>query len=429
MIAHRFLALFFSTILLLPAAFAAEQKAAPGKANEVPLEDLRIFVEAFHQIRANYVSEVTDQQLIEYAITGMLSGLDPHSSYLNSKEYKELQESTSGEFSGLGLEVAMENGYLKVISPMDDTPAQKAGIRAGDLIVKIDDHAIKSMRLDESIELMRGKKGTKVTLTILREGRDKPIVLTVKRDTIVLKSVKSRLLDNEYGYLRIAQFQEMTAEDSRTQVKAMLDKSLNQMKGLVIDLRNNPGGILNAAIEISDLFLTEGVIVYTEGRTPESREKFHATAGDILNGRPIVILINSGSASASEIVAGALQDRKRALIAGTTSFGKGSVQVILPLPGEKAIKLTTARYFTPEGRSIQAEGIKPDITIEDASLTLREESIEVKEANLSKHLANEKGDKENSEEAVDDPLLEDYQLHEALNLLKAMALAQAARKP
>ena len=419
--------LLFSSLLIFSCWANAESDSAATE-DELPLEDLRTFTEAFHQIRTNYVNEVSDQELLEYAINGMLSGLDPHSSYLNKTDYLLLQESTSGEFGGLGLEVTMENGFIKVVSPIDDTPAYRAGIQAGDLILKIDNKAVKGLKLDDSIDLMRGKKGSKVSLTIIREGMDKPLDITLKRDVIIIKSVKSRLLEKKYGYLRIAQFQNKTAKDVKTHIEKMLDDTNNQLQGLIIDLRNNPGGILNAAIDISDTFLTEGIIVYTEGRTNESKEEFHATNNALLKDKPIVILINSGSASASEIVAGALQDHNRAVIAGTTSFGKGSVQVILPLPRERAIKLTTARYYTPLGRSIQAEGIKPDIKIQSAKLTFIKDTLEIKEANLSKHLKNKNKEK-TAKNKESDPLINDYQLHEALNLLKAMVFTQKTNKP
>lgn len=414
--------LIISGLFLLNAAVNADQ-AVTNKTDKLPLEDLRTFTEAFHQIKTNYVNEVSDQELLEYAINGMLSGLDPHSSYLNKTDYLLLQESTSGEFGGLGLEVTLENGFIKVVSPIDDTPAYNAGIQAGDIILKINDNVVKGLKLDDSIDLMRGEKGSKVSLTIIREGLNKPKEITLVRDIIVIKSVKSQLLEDNYGYLRIAQFQTKTAQDVKEHLKKMLEKTQNQLQGLIIDLRNNPGGILNAAIDISDTFLTEGLIVYTEGRTAESREEFHASNNVMLKDKPIVILINGGSASASEIVAGALQDHKRAVIAGTTSFGKGSVQVILPLPHERAIKLTTARYYTPLGRSIQAEGIKPDIQIQSAKLTPINDNIEVKEANLNKHLKGKKSKPATPEKEIT-PLINDYQIHEALNLLKAMVFTQ-----
>lgn len=391
--------------------------------NQLPLEDIRMFVEVFHQIRNNYVNEVSDEELLEYAINGMLQGLDPHSAYLNENAFSELQESTSGEFAGVGLEVSMENGFVKIITPIDDTPAAKADIEPGDLIIKLDNKAVKGLNLNQAIDLMRGPEGSKLELTLLRGKRDKPINVKLTRAIIKIKSVKSQLLEDNFGYLRIAQFQSNTGDDAHKQIKKLQKKAKGTIRGLILDLRNNPGGVLTSAIEVSDVFLEDGLIVYTEGRTPNSQESFHATENSLLKDKPIVVLMNSGSASASEIVAGALQDHKRALIVGTPSFGKGSVQSILPLPPNKGIKLTTARYYTPLGRSIQAAGIIPDIQIQTAKLMPIETEFGIKEADLSGHLSNDtkKQTDKNKNNALK---TDDYQLYEALHLLKAISLSQ-----
>lgn len=392
---------------------------APAGNTDLPLDELRLFSEVFHQIRENYVSEVSDRQLLEYAIEGMLDNLDPHSAYLNREDFLALQENTSGEFGGVGLEVTMENGLLRIITPIDDTPAQRAGILAGDVIVRIDKKALKGLSLGESIDLMRGPAGSDITLTLLREGQKKPLEITLKRAVIRIDSVKSRIIAEHYGYLRIAQFQNATAIDADKQIRQMLKASNDDLRGLVLDLRNNPGGVMTAAVDLADLFLTEGLIVYTEGRSDDSREEFFATASSLLPDKPIVVLINSGSASASEIVAGALQDRRRALIVGVRSFGKGSVQTILPLPEERAIKLTTARYFTPMGRSIQAEGIVPDIIAQSATLTPDDITEDFREANLAGHIDNNRATGKDQPPA-DEVAADDYPLHEAINLLRAM---------
>lgn len=416
--------IFRSALLATGILTASLSFADSNNDNAVPLEDLRVFSEVFHQIRSNYVTEVTDQQLLQYAIEGMLNGLDPHSAWLDKESFLSLQEATHGEFGGIGIEVSQENGLLKVIAPIDDTPAQKAGIQAGDIILQIDDKNLKGLSMNDSIDLMRGEKGSPVTLTILRESEKKPLEITLKRDIIKIHSVKSRLINQHYGYLRIAQFQVNTATDAKKQISDMLASTDNQLHGLIIDLRNNPGGVLTSAIELCDLFLQQGLIVYTEGRNPESREEFFATEKTITD-LPIVVLVNSGSASASEIVAGALQDHKRALIVGTTSFGKGSVQTILPVQEDKAIKLTTARYYTPLGRSIQAEGITPDISAPNATLSIKDKLLDITEVNLARHLDNKKsGKKTDSKETSDSNMSSDYQLHEAVNLLKAMRFKQ-----
>ncbi|HAC29747.1 MAG TPA: peptidase S41, partial [Marinobacter hydrocarbonoclasticus] len=303
----------------------------PDPEEQLPLEDLRKFTEVFSRIKDAYVEDVSDTQLLESAIKGMLSDLDPHSTYLAPKDYEELEESTSGEFGGLGIEVGMENGFVKVISPIDDTPAQKAGVQAGDLIIKLDEKPVKGMSLEEAVNLMRGKPGTVLTLTIMREGESAPIEIDVTRDVIKVTSVKSRMIDNGYGYVRVTQFQAETGRQFLKALSDLEDEHGNDLDGLIIDLRNNPGGVLQAAVETADALLDEGLIVYTEGRIQSSRLRFSAKPGDVMAGTPIVVLINGGSASASEILAGALQDHERAVVMGTQSFGKGSVQTVIPL--------------------------------------------------------------------------------------------------
>lgn len=396
----------------------------PDPETQLPLDDLRKFTEVFSRIKDAYVEEVDDRQLLESAIKGMLSDLDPHSTYLAPKDYEQLEESTSGEFGGLGIEVGMENGFVKVIAPIDDTPAQKAGVQAGDLIIKLDEKPVKGMSLEEAVKLMRGKPGTTLTLTIMREGENAPIEIPVERDVIKVTSVKSRMLENGYGYVRITQFQADTGSQFLDALGSLEDDYGNDLDGLVIDLRNNPGGVLQAAVETADALLDNGLIVYTEGRIQSSRLRFSAKAGDVMADTPIVVLINGGSASASEILAGALQDHERAVIMGTQSFGKGSVQTVIPLDETHAIKMTTARYYTPDGRSIQATGIKPDIEVRPAELTELDSQPFFTEADLSGHLEgqNEEQNSQNDdgEQTSGSPADRDYQLRSALNLLKGL---------
>ncbi|MEC7433445.1 MAG: S41 family peptidase [Pseudomonadota bacterium] len=397
----------------------------PDPEEQLPLEDLRKFTEVFSRIKDAYVEDVSDTQLLESAIKGMLSDLDPHSTYLAPKDYEELEESTSGEFGGLGIEVGMENGFVKVISPIDDTPAQKAGVQAGDLIIKLDEKPVKGMSLEEAVNLMRDKPGTVLTLTIMREGESAPIEIDVTRDVIKVTSVKSRMIDNGYGYVRVTQFQAETGRQFLKALSDLEDEHGNDLDGLIIDLRNNPGGVLQAAVETADALLDEGLIVYTEGRIQSSRLRFSAKPGDVMAGTPIVVLINGGSASASEILAGALQDHERAVVMGTQSFGKGSVQTVIPLDETHAIKMTTARYFTPDGRSIQATGIKPDIEVRPAELKELDSRPFFTEADLSGHLEGENEEearkaREQAAEAQASAADRDYQLRSALNLLKGL---------
>jgi len=396
----------------------------------LPVEELRTFSDVFGRIKNDYVEDVADKVLLENAIRGMLSGLDPHSAYLDQEQFKELQVGTSGEFGGLGIEVGMEDGFVKVIAPIDDTPAQRAGIQAGDLIIRLDDTPVKGLTLNEAVKIMRGKPGTVLKLTVVREGVEQPLKIDIKRDVIKVKSVKQRTLEPGFGYVRISQFQSKTAENMVDAIDTLKKDAGGSLKGLVLDLRNNPGGVLNGAVAVSDAFLKKGLIVYTEGRVNDSKLRFNATPDDVLDGAPMVVLVNQGSASASEIVSGALQDHKRAIIVGSRTFGKGSVQTILPLSNGTAVKLTTARYYTPSGRSIQAEGIQPDIKLEQVRVSAVEAPLEpIKEADLSRHLTNgdaKKASKTGAEKEQDKEekslAQTDYQLYEALNLLKGLAI-------
>ncbi len=378
--------------------------AQPGAAEPLPVAELRAFSEVFGRIKSDYVESVDDRKLITQAISGMLAGLDPHSGYLDKEEFREMQVGTRGEFGGLGIEVSMENGLVKVVSPIDDTPASRAGIKSGDLIVKLGDVFVKGMSLNDAVRQMRGKPETPITLTIARKGEDKPLVFTLTRAVIKIQSVKAKLLEPGYAYFRVTQFQGPTGETLANAIQTVFKQNQGPMKGLVLDLRNDPGGLLNGAVAVSAAFLPkDALVVYTDGRTEDS--KMHLTASpqnylskgapDYLSALPpeikdvpMVVLVNGGSASASEIVAGALQDHQRAVIMGTQTFGKASVQTILPLGDGTAIKLTTARYYTPNGRSIQAKGIVPDIALDDG--TRSDASLKVREADLSKHLTNDR---------------------------------------
>ena len=454
--------LFLGTFSLSLAAMSMQVLASESASSEVdpdlpprlPLNELRVFAEVFDRVSSAYVEEIDDRTLLENAIKGMLSRLDPHSDYLDRKSFAELQEATTGNYGGLGLEVGMDDGFIKVIAPMDDTPAEKAGIEAGDLIIELDDVPVKGMSLSEAIDDIRGEAGTEVKLTILRNGESTPKDFTITREVIKVTSVKQRFLEDGYGYLRIAQFQSNTGSEVEKAVEELLEDG--RLLGLVIDLRNNPGGVLQSAVEVSDVFIEEGLIVYTTGRLSTADLRFNATTPDATNGVPIVVLVNEGTASASEIVAGALQDHSRAVIMGTTTFGKGSVQTILPLNNEKAIKLTTALYFTPNGRSIQAEGIIPDIWVDRAKVTkLKSNPWRIKEKDLPGHLSNGNGDSGSRYTTTTDTVetespdsgsskgdaskpspsgmelaTSDYQLNEALALLKGLnILARGSKQP
>lgn len=400
---------------------------------DIPFADLQLFSEVFAHIKSGYVEEVDDKELIENAIKGMLSGLDPHSIYLVSEELESFQEGTTGEFGGLGIEITMEDGFVKIVSPIDDTPAQKSGLMAGDLIIKLGEKPVRGMSLREAVDIMRGEPGTGIDLMISRDSKA-PFKVTVTRAIIKVESVKSRILTPDYGYLRVSTFQTRTAASVQEAMVSLQKENGGALKGLVLDLRNNPGGLLTAAVQISDAFLTEGLIVYTEGRIPEAIMRIKADPIDILNGAPMVVLVNKGSASASEIVAGALQDHKRAVVMGTKTFGKGSVQTMVQISEAAAVKMTTARYFTPSGRSIQAEGIMPDVLLSDVLVSAAEERdfVAIGEADLDGHIdqgdsatdvVDDEGAKTAEEVAVEAALklaVEDYPLSEALNLLKGI---------
>ncbi|WP_348944235.1 S41 family peptidase [Chitinibacter sp. FCG-7] len=436
-----------------------------ASSNPLPIDELRAFSTVFGLIKQSYVEPVEDKKLINEAIKGMVSGLDPHSSYLDEEAFKDLKVNTQGEFGGLGLEVNMEDGLVRIVSPIEDTPAYRAGIKTGDYIVKIDDLQVQGLSLNDAVSKMRGKAGTTVTLTILRKGEPKPLVMTLKRAIIKTQSVKSKLAEPGYGYIRITQFQEKTTENLALAIEALYKENKTPLKGLVLDLRNDPGGLLDGAVGVSAAFLPkDALVVYTEGRTADAKIKltaspqyyqrdsgkdyFKNTPKDVKT-VPVVVLVNGGSASASEIVAGALQDHKRALVVGTQTFGKGSVQTILPIDAKSALKLTTARYFTPNGRSIQAKGITPDIVAEEATLNGKEDNgFRLREADLGRHLDNPT-DKEagktspapseapkatakpaakaaSSAESEENPRelasKSDYQLQQALNVLKVQHL-------
>jgi carboxyl-terminal processing protease len=370
---------------------------------QLPIEDLRAFAEVFGKVKSDYVEPVEDKKLLSEAISGMLTGLDPHSSYMDADAFKDMQAATQGEFGGLGIEVGMEDGLVKVVSPIEDTPAYKAGIKSGDLIMKLDETPVKGMTLNDAVKRMRGKPDTNIELTVLRKNETKPLKFTLTRAVIKNKSVKYKLVEPGYAYARVTQFQEHTGEDLAKAIKLMDAENKGPFKGFILDLRNDPGGLLNGAVGVSAAFLPKGeLVVYTEGRAPDAKMQLTAIPENYVRGGvredylrdlpaylktvPMAVLINNGSASASEIVAGALQDHKRATILGTQSFGKGSVQTIMPMNNGAAIKLTTARYFTPKGRSIQAKGIVPDIIVEDGT----DQSGNIREADLTRHLSNPK---------------------------------------
>jgi carboxyl-terminal processing protease len=438
--------------VFLGAALTLNYSATASREPEpLPIEDLRAFSEIFGRIKSDYVEPVEDKRLITEAINGMLSGLDPHSAYLDAEAFKELQVGTQGEFGGLGIEVGMEDGFVKVVAPIEDTPAFKAGIKSGDLIIRLDDTPVKGMTLNDAVKRMRGKPGTDIVLTIVRKGEAKPLTVRLTRAVIKIRSVKHQIVEPGFGYVRITQFQEQTGENLVAALRDLQAKN-GELKGLILDLRNNPGGLLNSAVSVSGAFIRPGeLVVYTDGRTEDARMRLHNARESYLRPGerdalknlpawtrevPMVVLVNGGSASASEIVAGALQDHKRALVVGTQTFGKGSVQTILPLNNGTAIKLTTARYFTPSGRSIQAKGITPDIVVEEATVSnSATPRLEVREADLNKHLENgqsetpvpqdrPKGDADAPGPSTAGEVIkrDDYQLNQALILLKGLAL-------
>lgn len=448
------LSLFTSTFLLSAAAQAAA--GASDKSGVAPLssrtyEYLNLFGDVFERVRADYVEEVDDGKLIEDAINGMLTALDPHSSYLDEKSFGEMQVQTKGEFGGLGIEVTMDSGLVKVVSPIDDTPAFRAGVKSGDYISHIDNQPVMGLSLSEAVEKMRGKVGSSIAITILREGLSEPLDLTLVRDVIKIQSVRFRK-EGDIGYLRITSFSEQTF-DKMKEALLELQKDIPGMKGLVLDLRNNPGGLLDQAIAVSDAFLEHGEVVSTRGRHKDDIHRYSATSGDLLSGLPIVVLINAGSASASEIVAGALQDHKRAVIMGNKSFGKGSVQTVIPLPGHGAMRLTTSRYFTPSGTSIQAKGIEPDIEVQQAKIeVVGDDKHRIYEANLKgalengnekdslqtlvgkdklmrdEELKNKRGESVKSTKPEDESKAkDDFQLARALDLLRGLAVYKQAQ--
>ncbi|QIB65791.1 S41 family peptidase [Kineobactrum salinum] len=413
--------------LTLALPFSASA-ADPESEDRLPLDELRTFADVFNQIRIGYVEQIDDSQLLEYAIQGMLMNLDPHSAYLDKDDFEDLQNTTSGEFSGLGLEVGMEDGYVKIIAPIDGSPAAEAGLMSGDVILNLDGKAVKGMSLNEAIDLMRGPKGSEIELTIGRPGESQPFDVTLQRDTIKVASVRERFLEPGYGYIRVAQFQNQTGPDVKAALQRLMEEE--ELKGLVLDLRNNPGGVLRASVDVAGLFMDSGLVVYTEGRLPNSHIRYSAEPGDASAGTPIVVLINGGSASASEIVAGALQDHNRAVIMGSDSFGKGSVQTVMPISESRAVKLTTALYFTPEGRSIQAAGIVPDILVERARVTAYDTSRQLSEADLNRRLENVNGDSGDKPRKVSSELLaSDNQLYEALTLLKGVNILGKRQRP
>ncbi len=424
----RYLVAIAAVSFLLPqAAWSQTDKSETYR-------QLKLFGDVFERVRADYVEEVTDEELIEAAIRGMLADLDPHSSFLNAKSFKDMRVQTKGEFGGLGIEVTMESGLVKVVSPIDDTPAFRAGVQAGDLISHLDGEPVLGLTLSQAVERMRGPVNTDLEITV-RRGDKKPFEITITRDVIRIRSVRSRTEDN-VGYLRITTFNEQTYSGLEKSVAKLKEELGDAIAGYILDLRNNPGGLLDQAIAVSDGFLNQGEIVSTRGRDPNDAQRFNARAGDLTDGLPLVVLINGGSASASEIVAGALQDHRRAIILGTTSFGKGSVQTIIPLSGSGAMRLTTARYYTPSGRSIQGTGIEPDIIVPQARLETVDNAPRRREADLRGALDNGGGNggpddsnapsQEDAEEAGEEkpaPQRQDYQLSRALDLLRGLAFS------
>ncbi len=428
---------------------ASNSSGATGGSSDT-YRELNLFGDVFERVRAQYVEPVTDKKLIEYAINGMLTSLDPHSSYMDDSEFKDMQVQTRGEFGGLGIEVTMDQGVVKVVSPIDDTPAYRAGVKAGDYITHLDGQPIVGMTLNDAVDKMRGKIGTPIKLTLRRENVPEPIEVTLVRDVIRIQSVKHDVLNSDIGYIRITTFSQNTDSGLRDAVEKIRSQLGNKLIGYIVDLRNNPGGLLDQAIAVSDDFIEQGEIVSTRGRHPEDTKRDNATPGDIANGLPVVVLINGGSASASEIVSGALQDHRRALVLGTQSFGKGSVQTVIPLAGHGAMRLTTARYYTPSGRSIQAKGITPDIIVEPAKIEQEAQIDRIREADLKGALANPddknngalpaqalpgnkpeadpKGaakpfnPKDSQKTKGDDKLKDDYQLARAVDVLTGVSL-------
>ena len=407
---------------VLGIALLALPEAGYGASSDT-YRQLNLFGDVFERVRADFVEEVDDAELIDAAINGMLSSLDPHSSYLNPKRYREMQVQTRGEFGGLGIEVTMENGLVKVVSPIDDTPAYRAGVKAGDVVTHIDGDPVLGLTLAQAVDSMRGPVDSKIVITVVRRGVDKSFDITITRAIIKIRSVRHRV-EGEIAYLRITSFNEQTEVGLGKAMRALKEEMGDKFIGLVLDLRNNPGGLLEQAIAVSNAFLDQGEIVSTRGRRPEETQRYNADRGDLAEGTPMIVLINGGSASASEIVAGALQDHRRALVLGTTSFGKGSVQTIIPLGSHGAMRLTTARYYTPSGRSIQATGIEPDIEVEQARVEKIDNGGRRSEADLRGHLTGAEEGKDDSDgaEATEEEEPQDYQLARALDLLRGLSL-------
>lgn len=410
----------FSTMLV-----TAPAAAIAAETDEETFRQLELFGDIFERVRAQYVDEAADKDLIEAAINGMLQSLDPHSSYLNEESFRDMQVQTRGEFGGLGIEVTMEQGLVRVVSPIDETPAARAGLEAGDFITHLDGESVLGLSLSDAVDKMRGRVGSDIELTIRREGME-PFDVTVTRDVVRIRSVRNRV-EGKAGYIRITTFNEQTMDGVAASMKSLREELGNEMIGLVLDLRRNPGGLLDQAVKVSDAFLDQGEIVSTRGRDADNAQRFNATKGDLAEGLPIVVLINGGSASASEIVAGALQDHKRAVVMGTESFGKGSVQTIMPISGHGALRLTTAKYYTPSGRSIQLTSITPDIIVEQAKVEIEERTQRVRERDLRNALSNEGvddtpgGEVEEEVKVSETTDVTDYQLARALDLLKGIA--------
>ena len=434
----RKIALLIAAIsaLVVVIGFGVQHRCAAESGNDY--ESIELFTDVLKIVQKNYVEEVDTKKLVYGAINGMLSSLDPHSSFLPPDMYKELKIETKGSFGGLGIEITVKDGYLTVISPIEDTPAFRAGIKAGDQILKIEEKLTKDMTIIDAVKRMRGPKGSKVTITIMREGFDKPKEFTLVRDIIQVKSIKFKTLDDGYGYVRIAQFQEKTDEDLLKALVALKAENAGSLKGLILDMRNDPGGLLDQAVRVAEHFIAEGeLLVYTEGRDQDSKMRFTSRKGKKEIGYPMVVLINGGSASASEIVAGALQDHNRAVILGTQSFGKGSVQTIIPLSEDSGLRLTTAKYFTPKGRSIQAKGITPDIIVESLEITAAEkkDTLSIREKDLDNHFSTEDSEEKVGKKdqplpayKIDEKFKDDYQMLRALDLLKGWEILKSMQK-
>jgi len=432
----RALFLFLALSLPLAAAHGAAPANTPPKqaaAKDLPWEDVRLLVDVMQLVKDEYVEPVDDKTLIHGAIRGMLGNLDPHSDFLDKSEFSDMQSLTSGEFNGVGIDIGVQDNAIVVIAPIDGSPAARAGVRAGDEILEVNGTSLDGLSLDQASDLMRGKPGSIVTLTLLPEGADKPVTVKLIREEVHVPSTHAELLQHEYGYLRISDFGDDTAAGVVSGMRALQKKNGGPLAGLVLDLRDNPGGLLDAAVDVSDAFLDSGIIVSVKGRGPDSNFERRAKPGDLLSGAPLVVLVNQGTASAAEIVAGALKDNHRALIMGVQTFGKGSVQTVIPLPQGDAIKLTTALYYTPSGKSIQAEGIVPDVQVDPLQLAGQSEDDggALKEANLSRHLANTvpaavTGD--GAARAGDDLAMKDFQLYQALNMLKGLSVLNTVHK-